>query len=47
MADTNEHKRMTHGSDDQTSSGEVFLNANDPDDKTAADASARTADLMV
>jgi hypothetical protein len=31
---------VTHGSDDHTSKGDVFLNASELDDSTAADASA-------
>jgi hypothetical protein len=38
---------MTYGSEDHTSNGEVFLKASDPEDSTAADASARTVDLIL
>ena len=38
---------MTYGSEDHTRSGEVFLKASEPEDSTAADASAKTVGLML
>jgi hypothetical protein len=38
---------MTYGPEDHTSNGEVFLKASEPEDSTAADASARTVNLML
>jgi hypothetical protein len=42
----NDSTRLTHGSDDHTSNGEVCLNPNDVEDSKAADANANTVDLI-